>query len=98
MDGDDAPAGPTGRGAATIARHPIRYDTTMVATTVEPAVSGDLDYFRQSKIALPVTTLMSRPRIVAAIEEGVRGKLTVLSAPAGWGKSTALGEWSGTTW
>lgn len=69
----------------------------MASTTFERALPGDLDFFRQSKIALPVPTLVLRPRIVARIEEGTRGKLTVLSAPAGWGKSTALAEWSGTT-
>jgi LuxR family maltose regulon positive regulatory protein len=69
----------------------------MASTTFERALPGDLDHFRQSKIALPIATLVSRPRIVACIEEGTGGKLTVLSAPAGWGKSTALAEWSGTT-
>ena len=69
----------------------------MAIMTSERALPGDLDYFRQSKIALPISTLVSRPRIVTCIEEGTRGKLTVLSAPAGWGKSTALAEWSSTT-
>jgi LuxR family maltose regulon positive regulatory protein len=69
----------------------------MASMTFERDLPGDLDFFRQSKIALPVPSLVSRPRIVGCIEEGTRGKLTVLSAPAGWGKSTALAEWSGTT-
>ncbi|MBA2246598.1 MAG: hypothetical protein H0W23_00600, partial [Chloroflexia bacterium] len=31
---------------------------------------------------------------MARIKEHVRGKLTVLSAPAGWGKTTLLSEWA----
>ena len=69
----------------------------MASTMGERILQGDLDFFRTSKIALPVPALVSRPRIVECIEQGTQGKLTVLSSPAGWGKSTALAEWSGTT-
>ncbi|MGH2561420.1 MAG: helix-turn-helix transcriptional regulator, partial [Thermomicrobiales bacterium] len=36
---------------------------------------------------------IARPRLVERIERGARGKLTLISAPAGWGKTTALAEW-----
>jgi LuxR family maltose regulon positive regulatory protein len=39
--------------------------------------------------------LVSRPRLIAALDRGAngRGKLTLISAPAGFGKSTLLAEW-----
>jgi len=69
----------------------------MMRTLPERPMPGDLEYVRQSKITRPVCRSVSRARIVRRIEEGTRGKLTVLSAPAGWGKSTALAEWAGAT-
>ncbi|MGH2534733.1 MAG: LuxR C-terminal-related transcriptional regulator [Thermomicrobiales bacterium] len=36
---------------------------------------------------------VARPRLVERIDRGARGKLTLLAAPAGWGKTTALAEW-----
>lgn len=35
-----------------------------------------------------------RPRLIARLNEGLRCKLTVLSAPAGYGKTTLLGQWA----
>lgn len=69
----------------------------MANTTFERTLPGDLDYIRQSKITRPVPCPVSRTRLVTRIDEGTRSKLTVLSAPAGWGKSTALAEWTGAT-
>ncbi|MCL4863150.1 MAG: AAA family ATPase [Caldilineaceae bacterium] len=37
--------------------------------------------------------LVSRPHLIERLNEGVRGKLTLISAPAGFGKSTLVGEW-----
>ncbi len=39
--------------------------------------------------------LVSRRRLVEQLEAGLRGPLTVLAAPAGWGKTTVLAEWYG---
>jgi LuxR family maltose regulon positive regulatory protein len=39
--------------------------------------------------------LVSRPRLVECLKTGLSGKLTVISAPAGFGKTTLLGEWIG---
>lgn len=46
---------------------------------------------------------VSRGRLTERLDEGMRGKLTVVSAPAGSGKTTLLAEWSAqnekpTTW
>jgi LuxR family maltose regulon positive regulatory protein len=43
--------------------------------------------------ARPETVL--RPELVARIREGIQSRLTVVSAPAGFGKTTLLSEWLG---
>src|SRR5690606_26435140 len=37
--------------------------------------------------------LVSRSRLIDRIDQGTRRKLTLVSAPAGFGKSTLLAEW-----
>ena len=37
--------------------------------------------------------LVPRPRLTARLDRGVATKLTLVSAPAGFGKTTALAEW-----
>jgi LuxR family maltose regulon positive regulatory protein len=37
--------------------------------------------------------LVPRPRLVAVLEKGLQGPLTLISAPAGSGKTTLMGEW-----
>ena len=44
-------------------------------------------------IPLPRPDLVARPRLIERLEEGTRGKLTLVSAPAGYGKSTLVSEW-----
>jgi LuxR family maltose regulon positive regulatory protein len=48
-----------------------------------------------SKLAVPVLPngLVTRRRLVEALDRGVRGPLTVLAAPAGWGKTALLNTW-----
>jgi hypothetical protein len=38
--------------------------------------------------------LASRPRLTERLNEGVTRKLTLVSAPAGFGKTTLLSEWA----
>ncbi|MDG0795129.1 hypothetical protein OMP38_33125 [Cohnella ginsengisoli] len=38
--------------------------------------------------------LVPRPRLMRQLDEGLGAKLTLISAPAGYGKTTALGEWA----
>jgi LuxR family maltose regulon positive regulatory protein len=38
-------------------------------------------------------TLVARPRLVKCLETGLRGPLTLIAAPAGYGKTTLLSEW-----
>lgn len=37
--------------------------------------------------------LISRPRLIQRMKQGMSGKLTLVAAPAGFGKSTLLAEW-----
>ena len=39
-------------------------------------------------------TLVSRPRLIDRLNEGLGRRLTLVSAPAGFGKSTLLSEWA----
>ena len=41
--------------------------------------------------------LVSRPRLIERLDQGAAGRLTLISAPAGFGKTTLLAEWLATT-
>jgi LuxR family maltose regulon positive regulatory protein len=47
-------------------------------------------------IPTPRADLVSRPRLVALLNEGLDGKLILITAPAGFGKTTLLSEWIAT--
>ncbi|MEZ4863700.1 MAG: LuxR C-terminal-related transcriptional regulator [Caldilineaceae bacterium] len=57
----------------------------------------------QTKLYIPVTrpapvaglrtSLIPRPRLLAQLNEGLPGKMTLLSAPAGFGKTTLISDW-----
>ena len=53
----------------------------------------------ETKLYLPRwrAGFVSRPRLVARLDQGAERKLTLVSAPAGFGKSTLLAEWLATT-
>ena len=44
-------------------------------------------------IPRPRTNLVSRPRLVGRLNAGLDKKLTLIAAPAGFGKTTLLSEW-----
>ncbi len=50
----------------------------------------------RTKVAIPLTRpgFVRRPRLTAWINEGVKGPLTLLCAPAGFGKTQLLAEWA----
>lgn len=41
----------------------------------------------------PRPKVVPRPRLLARLNEGLHGKLTLISAPAGFGKTTLISEW-----
>lgn len=50
----------------------------------------------RTKVTIPPTRpgFVHRPRLTARIHEGVKGPVTLLSAPAGFGKTQLLAEWA----
>src|SRR5918911_739995 len=65
----------------------------------EPAVAGtqvqSLNQLLATKIHIPCSfqSLVPRPRLLARLNQGMERKLTLVSAPAGFGKTTLLCEW-----
>jgi LuxR family maltose regulon positive regulatory protein len=47
-----------------------------------------------SKISPPRPSAVSRPALLQRLDASVAGRLTLITAPAGWGKSSALAEWA----
>ena len=47
-----------------------------------------------SEVSVESVELVSRPRLAERLNEGVTRKLTLISAPAGFGKTTLLNEWA----
>ena len=49
----------------------------------------------QTKLYVPPTrpSYVPRPRLIKALNAGIDGKLTLVSAPAGFGKTTLVSEW-----
>jgi LuxR family maltose regulon positive regulatory protein len=45
-------------------------------------------------IPSPRPELVSRPGLIGRLNEGLNCKLTLVSAPAGFGKTTLLSEWA----
>src|SRR6266571_9297882 len=52
----------------------------------------------QTKLYVPRSGpgLVPRPRLIQRLNQGTLGKLTVISAPAGFGKTTLLADWLAT--
>src|SRR5882672_10464625 len=52
----------------------------------------------QTKLFVPRARpgLVPRPRLIERLNRGAEGKLTLVSAPAGFGKTTLLAEWLAT--
>lgn len=50
--------------------------------------------FSKIRIPLPVAQSVPRPHLIARLNESMAGKATFLIAPAGYGKTTLVGEWA----
>jgi LuxR family maltose regulon positive regulatory protein len=60
-----------------------------------PAMAPAKTPLLMSKLAVAAVpdAFVERPRLGERLDAGVRGAVTLLSAPAGWGKTTLLGSW-----
>lgn len=54
-------------------------------------------FLLQSKLLLPrsATPVVPRPELIAWLNEGLERKATMITAPAGYGKTTLASEWAG---
>ena len=62
---------------------------------VRPATPTQRDPLLATKLHVPRPRrkLVSRPGLMKHIQEGIQGPLTLVSAPAGFGKTTLLAQW-----
>lgn len=51
--------------------------------------------YSKTSLPFPRKSLVERSRLIERLERGVHGRLTLVSAPAGFGKTTLLGQWLG---
>ena len=64
-----------------------------------PAQIGAAGPLLETKLYVPKWRpgLVSRPRLIERLDQGIERKLTLVSAPAGFGKTTVLAEWLAAT-
>src|SRR4051794_31890803 len=72
-------------------RHRSRHFDTKDARSI-----GDAIPLLSTKLARPALRprVVPRPRLIDRLQQGVGGKLVLISAPAGFGKTTLLSAWS----
>src|SRR2546430_9576277 len=68
-------------------------------SSIETATKASASFSSQllaTKFYVPVTagTLISRPRLIALLDKGRKYPCTLVSAPAGFGKTTFLSTWA----
>ncbi|MDY7075453.1 MAG: hypothetical protein SXV54_00885 [Chloroflexota bacterium] len=88
------------QGAPFVARLTTALFAAGLADCAEPAFSTQ-DYgttttpLLQTKLYIPPVRpeMVSRPRLIERLNAGLDRKLTLISAPAGFGKTTLLSEW-----
>jgi LuxR family transcriptional regulator, maltose regulon positive regulatory protein len=82
---------------ATLAVRETRVDlpSPMAAHQKHPVQSQCVDQLLATKFFIPVSShaLVPRPRLSTLLDEGLQRSLTVVSAPAGFGKTTLLSSW-----
>jgi len=90
-------AGFARRSAAPTPTAPVTGTTSTEAAGSLPGVlAGGLhDPLVTTKLALPPArpALVPRPRLMNRLEAGLQRKLTLIAAPAGYGKTTLVAEW-----
>ena len=70
-----------------------RESQTVAVATVPPSAGSDPLLATKLTIPPPRSNLIPRPHLTARLQAGLRGPLTLLSAPAGSGKSSLLSAW-----
>jgi LuxR family transcriptional regulator, maltose regulon positive regulatory protein len=76
--------------AAQLAADPLGSESSPIAPAAPTSV---VLLATKLHIPRPSGTLIPRPRLLARLNAGLRGPLTVIAAPAGFGKTTLLASW-----
>src|SRR5262245_66511025 len=64
-------------------------------TTCPPGIPAPgRDVLVSTKFHVPRAGFVPRPRLLARLSQGIGSGLTVVSTPAGFGKTTTLGDWA----
>lgn len=81
--------------ASPCRRAPKTYNPRMVDSTREPLATGPVI---ETKFYIPRWRpgSVARPRLLERLNRGTESKVTLVSAPAGFGKTTLLAEWLAT--
>ena len=69
----------------------------MDAQTAQSSPAFSRDELLATKLNVPraLSALVPRPRLIERLDAGLRGRLTLISAPAGSGKTTLVSDWAG---
>jgi LuxR family transcriptional regulator, maltose regulon positive regulatory protein len=62
-------------------------------TSLPPGAEPEWDALVATKFHIPRAGFVPRPRLLARLARGIGGGLTVVCTPAGFGKTTVLGDW-----
>jgi LuxR family maltose regulon positive regulatory protein len=63
-------------------------------TSLAAGAAPERDVLVATKFHVPRAGFVPRPRLLARVAEGIGRGLTVVSTPAGFGKTTMLGDWA----
>jgi LuxR family maltose regulon positive regulatory protein len=74
----------------------MRWSTRMTSATIAPVVTGPGALLVGTKLLIPQRRRghVPRPELVSALQAGRSGRLTLVSAPTGFGKTSILAEWA----
>ena len=82
------------KAAAALAPAPAASDVQAVAPPAPPAAAMPLNLLATKLFVPPArATLVSRPHLFDRVQRGLEGKLTLIAAPAGFGKTTLVSAW-----
>src|SRR5205823_11436918 len=97
--GDACHSSQIGRRRSVAQRCPASYMLHTPPVVDSPGQKMATSPLLQTKLYVPRSGpgLVPRPRLVQRLNQGTVGKLTVISAPAGFGKTTLLAEWLATS-
>ncbi|WP_433458882.1 LuxR C-terminal-related transcriptional regulator [Micromonospora sp. CA-248212] len=91
--GNRSPTGGRNAGGGGGGRVPEQQDSARVGTAaVRPGEQRPLLSSRLTP-TVPPEPVVARPRLLRRLDEGSAGPVTLVVAPAGWGKTTLLASW-----